>query len=173
MIRRLLFGLGILLGVVTPQVAPDLAARVYRVGEDVYVNAELEGAFPEGALELAAAGSEVAFVLEARIEGKDGFAAARRSLRYVAATGEWLVAQDGLVKPMADRGAALVLACRVWALPIGRLGDFESGAAVLVTARSGILDERGGWHSAGILWGYAEPSRRFSFPGQAEIPPLK
>jgi hypothetical protein len=161
------------LGIVTPQAAPDVAARVYRVGENVYVNAELEGAFPEGALELAAAGSEVAFELEVRLEGREAITVARRSLRYAAARGEWLVAQDGLVKRVADRGAAVVLACGVWALPLGTLDAFTGATVVSLTARSGILDEKGGWHSAGILWGYAEPSRRFSFTGREDIPTLE
>jgi hypothetical protein len=171
--RRLLFGLGILLGIVAPQASPGMTAKVYRVGEDVYVNAELEAAFPAAALELAAAGSEVAFEVEARLEGREAGAVARRSLRYVAATGEWLVAQDGAVKRVGDRGTAIVLACRVWALPIGKLADFCGASAVLLTARSGIVDEKGGWHQAGILWGYVEPYCRFSFPGQEGIPQLE
>ncbi len=170
MIRRLLFGLGILLGIVAPQASPDLAARVYRLGEDVYVNAEIEGAFSAAALELAAAGSEVAFEVEARIEGRDAVAVARRSLRYAPASGEWLVGQDDGVKRIVGREAALVLAGRVWALRVGELSAFEGGGAILVKARPGILDEKGGWHSAGILWAYTEPSRRFPFSGPVEIP---
>jgi hypothetical protein len=171
--RRLLFGLGVLLGLVTPQASPEITARVYRVGEEVYVNAELEPAFPEAALELAAAGSEVAFEVDAWLEGGEAIASARRSLRYAASTGDWLVAQDGQVKRVADRGAALVLASRVWALPLGKLEGFDGGSTLVLRARSGIVDDRGGWHPAGILWGYVEPSCRFSFSGPEELAPLE
>lgn len=172
MLRRLFFSLGVLLGIVAPQEAPDLAARVFRSNQDVYLNAELDGAFPAGSLELAAAGSEVAFELTALVEGKNRSSRALRSLRFDRGEGMWLVGfgGDGEAKRVAGREAALLLASRVWALRIGELADFESGGTVLVQARSGIVDRDGGWHDAGILWGYSEPSRRFAFASPVEIP---
>lgn len=172
MIRSFFFGLGVLLGLVTPQTAPELAARVYRVGNEVFLNAELVGAFPEGALELAASGTLVAFELEARIEGSDRIALARRSLSFELGRGEWVVGfgEGGDMKRMVNREAALALAGRVWGLRLGPLPGSNSGARVIVRARSGIMDEAGAWHDAGILWGYAEPLRRFSFASAVEIP---
>ncbi len=172
MIRSFFFGLGVLLGFVTPQTAPELAARVYRVGNEVFLNAELEGAFPDGALELAASGTVVAFELEARIEGGDRTALARRSLSYELGRGEWVVGfgEGGDMKRMVNREAALALAGRVWSLRLGAFPGGGSSASVVVRARSGIVDETGAWHDAGILWGYAEPLRRFRFESAVEIP---
>ena len=42
-LRRLFFGLGVALGVVAPQLAPELTARPYRMGPDLAVNIEVDG----------------------------------------------------------------------------------------------------------------------------------
>jgi len=172
MIRRLVFGLGVLLGVVAPQVAPELAARPYRSGAEVLVNVDVAGAFGETALELAAAGSKVALRLEARA-GLEPAASALGWLRFDAASGSWAVAApggDGAEKRVPSREAAAILASRAWALRAGPLSALEGGGTVGVRAFIGILDEAGAWHPAGILWGYAEPQLRFEFAGMAEVP---
>jgi len=171
-IRSFFFGLGVFLGFVAPQVAPELAVRIYRVGNEVFLNAEVFGAFPAGSLELAEEGTTVAFEIEARVQGSDATAVAERSLRFDLASGTWIVGFDGSSAPKSvpDREAALELSDKVWGLRIGSLTAFSGGGSILVHAKSGIVDESGKWHDAGILWGYAEPQRRFSFESSVEIP---
>ncbi|MEI6386986.1 MAG: hypothetical protein WCQ50_10135 [Spirochaetota bacterium] len=171
MLRQLFFGIGVLLGLVPAQEMPDLSVRIYRGDDAIYLNAELLGAFPEGSLELAADGTEVAFRLEARAEGANPVVALR-SLRFDAGTARWIVGYgsgDGR-RSLADREAARLLASRLWALRLGGLSGFPKGVVITITAKSGIIDGSGSWHDAGILWGYAEPGRRFAFADTVEIP---
>jgi hypothetical protein len=171
-LRSFIFGLGVLFGFVAPQAAPDLAARVYRDGGEVYLNAELAGAFPDAAVELAEAGTIVAFEIDIIINGSASPVEARRSLRYDLGARVWVVGtgSGGDEKTVADRSTALLLAGRVWGLDLGPLSAFDRGGSVSIRARPGIIDETGGWHEAGILWGYGEPSRAFSFASGVEIP---
>jgi len=169
-LRRLFFGLGVALGVVAPQLAPELTARPYRMGPDLAVNIEVDGAFGETAVELAAAGNRVALEVEAAV-GLSPPVAARGYIRYDAAAGSWLAAAAGAEeKPAPTAEAAVILASRAWGLRAGPLAALEGGGAVLVRARLGILDEIGAWHPAMMLWGYAEPSLRFEYSGPLEVP---
>ena len=153
-------------------VAPELAARVFRSGTELFLNAELSGAFPSSAIELAEEGTKIAFELEIRIKGSPKPVVARRSLSYDLGRREWLVGlgDDRKAKPVPDRYAALLLASSVWNLHLGSLSFFDAGTTISIKARPGIIDETGGWHDAGILWGYAEPGRSFTFASVQEIP---
>jgi hypothetical protein len=169
---RLFFGLGVLLGVVAPQTAPELAARAWRSGAEVLVSAEVEGAFGETAIELARAGSRVALRVEARA-GNSPWTAAVGHLRFDSSAGDWAVAipgGDGSEKRVASLDAALTLATQAWALHAGPLAALERGGTVAVRASIGILDETDAWHDARILWGYAEPELRFAFSNPEEVP---
>jgi len=172
LLRSLFFGLGVLFGFVAPMAAPELAARVYRSGTELFLNAELSGAFPDSAIELAEAGTVVAFELEVRVKGSSSSVVARRSLSYDLGRREWIVGlgSDKGAKPVPDRFAALLLASSVWALGLGSVSTFDSGGTISIKARPGIIDEAGSWHDAGILWGYVEPGRSFSFASAEEIP---
>jgi hypothetical protein len=170
-LRQLFFGIGVLLGLVPAQDGPELSVRIYRNEAAVYLNAELLGAFPEGSLELAAAGTELAFRLTAQAEGTVPVVALR-SLRFDAGTARWIVgygSADGR-RSLADREAASLLASRVWALRLGELDRLPGGVTITITAESGIIDGSGLWHDAGILWGYARPGRRFAFADTVAIP---
>lgn len=170
MLERLFYGLGVLLGLAQPLAQPELHARIYRDAGGIYLNAEVGGAFPEVAQELAAEGSEVALSLRAGVEGGEEVEALR-SLRYDAASGEWLVrALPDRVWRLPSREAALVLASRIEGLRLVGPTRPDGPLVVRVSARPGLLDAAGAWHPAGILWGYAEPSRRFTFDTMVEIP---
>ncbi len=169
-LRRLFFGLGVALGVVAPQLAPELTARSYRSGPDLVVNVEVDRAFGETAVELAAAGNRVALEVEAWV-GLSPPASARGHIRYDAAAGSWLAAAPGAAeKPAPTVEAAVILASRAWGLRAGPLSALEGGGSVIVRARLGILDEAGAWHPALMLWGYAEPALRFEYDGAGEVP---
>jgi len=171
-LRRLFFGLGVFLGVVAPQVAPELTARPYREAAEVFVNAEVAGAFGETALELAQAGNRVALRVEARAGSSPG-TVAMGYLRRDAASGAWAVLApggDGAERRLQSREAALVLATRVWGLRAGPLSALGGGGSVRVRASVGILDESGAWHDAAILWGYAAPELRFDYADAEEVP---
>ncbi len=171
-LRRLFFGLGVMLGVVAPQLAPELAARAYRSGGEVLVNVEVEGAFGETALELAAAGSRVGLRVSARV-GAAPETVAEGWLRRDAGSGEWAVAapgEGGAERRAPGAEAAAILASRAWGLRAGPLAALEGGGSVRIRAEVGIIDEAGAWHPASILWGYAEPERRLDFADALEVP---
>lgn len=171
MLQRLFFGLGVLLGLVHPQAAPELLSRIYRTDSAVYLNAELQGAFPEVARELAAEGTEVAVSVRARVDGTDTLVESLRSLRYDAPRGQWVVrAFPNGIWRLPSVEAAAILASRVEGLALGTFDDAVAPFSIEVEARPGILDEAGNWHPAGLLWGYVEPSRRFTFASVVEIP---
>lgn len=176
---KLIFGLGVLLGVLSPAAVPLMSARAFRQGETLYLSVELSGAFDGSAREAAASGSEVAFELEARLLSDDPgarllapVARARRSLRRDAATGRWVAAGSPGLEPRAfdDPEGAAILASRVWALELSPLASVGAGAELRVVARPGIVDAAGVWHPAAILWGYAEPLRVLKLRSAAEVP---
>jgi hypothetical protein len=173
-LRRLFFGLGVILGVVAPEVAPFLTARVFREGQEILANVEVEGAFGASAMELAEAGNRVAFELLVAVEGRGGHSEVRalRSIRFDALAGQWVLRlePEGEEKRLVDEGAAVLLASRVWRLRLGPLARLEGGGSVAVSARPGIVDEAGAWHGAAILWGYTEPYRRVSYASPWELP---
>jgi hypothetical protein len=169
-LRRLFFGLGVALGVVAPQLAPELTARPYRAGAELLVNVEVDRAFGETAVELAAAGNRVALEVEASVSGSPPVAAVG-NIRFDAAAGAWTAAAPGAAeKRVATPEAAAILASRAWGIRAGPLSALEGGGSVIVRARLGILDEEGAWHPAMMLWGYAEPALRFDYAGAGEVP---
>ena len=173
MLKQLFFGLGVLLGVVSPQTAPEMSTRVYRMGDRLFVNVELVGAFEGTALELASAGSRVAIGLEAGVEGSARPPVrAIRSIRRDGATGAWIVETEskGEEKILPDRDAALILASRAWGLDLGPVDGPRPSFVVALKAGAGLIDAEGFWHRADILWGYAEPELRFAFSGMGEVP---
>lgn len=174
MLRRLFFGLGVILGLVSPETGPAIAARVWREAEVVRLNLELTGAFEGSALELAAQGTEVAWRLEASVSGPGGTETARlsRSLRFEGASQSWVVRlePEGEEKRLRDREAALVLASRAWGLRIASLPEPGRGLDLRIAVFPGIIDAAGGWHDAGLLWAYAEPRLDLSFASPTEIP---
>ena len=135
MFRKLFFGLGVLLGVVSPQTAPDLSARVYRIGDQLYVNIELVGAYAGTALDLVSSGTRVAIGLEAAVEGSSWPPVrVTRSIRRDGAVDAWIVETEtkGEEKILRDRDAALILASRAWGIHLGpadgsRRGNGEGG----------------------------------------------
>jgi hypothetical protein len=180
-LKRLFFGLGVLLGVLSPRAEPELSARVFQYEGVLYVSAELPGAFEGASAELLENGATVALELEASLQPaqaapeatrKTRPAIARRTLRYEAASATWLVglSPEGEEKRLASLKAAVILASRVWALPLGPVGLLEGGGSVHLVSRPGILDEGGAWHAAAILWGYAEPAKDLGFASMAEVP---
>jgi len=176
-LRRLFFGLGVLLGVVSPQLAPELTARPYRAGSEILVNAEVVGAYGETALELARAGNRVAVRVEARA-GEAAGEVAVGYLRFDAAAATWAVAPlggaaragAGQEKRVPGLEAAILLASRAWALRAGPASALEGGGELRVRARVGLIDASGAWHDAALLWGYAEPEFRIGYSGPAEVP---
>jgi hypothetical protein len=172
--RRLFFGLGILLGLVSPEVAPLLSSRIWRDADTVRLNLELAGAFPASALELAAEGTEVAWRLLAEIEDGEGSRSLelRRSLRREGLDGPWLVRlePEAELKRVRELEAALVLASRAWGVDLGTVPGPGRGLKLRLSCFPGILDSGGAWHEAGILWGFAEPRAEFSFGSATGIP---
>lgn len=175
MLKRLFFGLGVLLGVLSPEISPVLAARLYRSADAVYLNAEVEEAFAGTALELAEGGTRVAFRLEATIAaGGREFSppVVTRSLHFDRARGLWIVdlLPEGGRRGIKDREAACIFASRIWSLRLAGLNELEGTASVRLRLSPGILDESGGWHAADILWGYAAPARSFTIVNPRELP---
>ncbi|MFA6508104.1 MAG: hypothetical protein WCT14_18520 [Treponemataceae bacterium] len=173
MISRLFFALGVLLGVVEPQAAPDFAAKIFRTDDAIYFNAELSGAYSQTALELALRGNRVAFRVLAELEGATpSKTQITRSIRFDLSSKTWNVeSHNGLeAKTVKNSQTASEIASRIWGIRLGPIEHAANGATITIVAQSGLLDDEGAWHPAGILWGYAEPKRTFVFRSATEIP---
>jgi hypothetical protein len=157
-LRRLFLSIGIGLGLASGQPDPSLVARVDIVDNALVVSARVENAFAPGALELVEAGTRVALRFSARVAasgGRELGAEEIRSLWYDLRSGRYDVAFDGGKKAaLVDPQAARALASELSELELCRAAEAEEGARVVVRAEIGILDARGAWHDAPVLWNY-------------------
>jgi hypothetical protein len=160
-LRRLFLAIGIGLGLAPGQPDPSLVARVAPAGGTLVVSARVENAFAPGALELVEAGTRVALRFSARAEaGPRGELAAEetRAIWYDLRSGRYGVAYDGgKTAAMVDPQAARTLASELTELELCRAGELPEGARVVVRAEIGIVDSRGDWHDAPVLWNYLAP----------------
>jgi hypothetical protein len=179
-LRRLFLAIGIGLGLASGQPDPSLAARVAAVegspGEGtVVVSARVDNAFAPGARELVEAGTRVALRFSAKVEASDGrelAAEETRTLRYDLRSGRYVVEFDrGKTAALVDPQAARTLASELSGLELCRAGEASEGARVIVRAEIGIVDGRGAWHDAPVLWNYFGPRAVLAYGRAAEGPP--
>lgn len=162
--RRLFLSIGVALGLVAGQGDPALVARAYREGGAVLVDARIDGAFAPGALDLVESGTRVAlrYSVRAEAEGSSGAPLAEaselRSLRYELRLARYEVSFDGgKIASLVDPGAARALAAEARGLELRPAARGAELARVIVRAEIGILDSRGEWHDAPVLWNYSSP----------------
>lgn len=159
--RRLFLSIGIILGLATGQPDPVLFARSALVDDRVVINVRVEEAFPPGALDLIESGTSVALRFTAEVAQAGGGTVAAydsRSLRYDLRSGLYEVATDsGKKSRMVDPGAARTFASELPGLELCQLGEAAPGARIVVAAQIGILDAKGQWHDAPVLWNYLSP----------------
>ena len=165
-LRRLFLSIGIGLGLASGQVDPSLIARVAvargaAATDALVVSARVDNAFAPGALELIEAGTRVTVRFTAKAEAAGGgelTAEETRSLWYDLRTGRYDVAYgEGKIAALVDPQAARTLASELSSLALGRADSLISGARVIVRAEIGIMDARGAWHDAPVLWNYFGP----------------
>jgi len=160
-LRRLFLAIGIALGLAAGQSDPSLFARLALEGDRIAVSARVEQAFAPGALELVAAGTRVALRFSAQANSVSG-AGLRveeiRSLCYKLRSGRYeVVYGGGKTAALVDPMAAQTLACELSGLALCRTQELPEGARVVVRAEIGLLDSRGAWHDAPVLWNYSAP----------------
>jgi len=160
-LRRLFLSIGIALGLASGQPDPALVAQVGVVDGALAVSARVEEAFAPGARELIETGTRVAIRFTADIEvaaGPTGAAEETRSLRYDLRSGRYDVSYGGGKEAqLVDPQAARTLTAELSSLPLCRASLAPPAARVVVRARIGIIDSRGEWHDAPVLWNYREP----------------
>jgi hypothetical protein len=161
-LRRLFLSIGVGLGLASGQPDPSMLARVDLVGDALAVSARVENAFAPGALELVEAGTRVALRFSAQVETREGAAPARveeiRAIWYDLRSGLYCVSFGGSkTATLVDPEAARNLASSLSDLELCRDGDAATGARVAVRAEVGIIDSRGLWHDAPVLWNYRVP----------------
>jgi hypothetical protein len=165
-LRRLFLGLGIALGLASGQPDPSIFASIApaadgRGGVALVVYARIDNAFAPGALELVETGTRVALRYTARLEGPGGQsieAAETRALWYDMRSARYGVSFDGgKTAAFVDPRAARNLVSELRGLELCRQADAGEGARVVVRAEIGIIDSRGDWHDAPVLWNYYGP----------------
>lgn len=174
-LRRFFLAIGVGLGLASGQSDPSLVARLAQAGGSpgggaVIVSARVENAFAPSSRELVEAGTRVALRFLARAEGSaDGAIAAEetRALRYDLRSGRYAVDYDGgksaaLVDPMAAR----TLASELSGLELCGPGKLREGDRIVVRAEIGIVDSRGEWHGAPVLWNYYSPRTVLTYGGR-------
>ena len=171
-LRRLFLSLGIALGLASGQPDPSLFARVAFDGGELVASIRVDNAFAPGALELVEAGTRVALRYSARVEtaAKGELAAEEtRSLWYDLRSGRYDVAFDGgKAAALVDPQAARTLVSELARLELCRAEEAPTGARVVVRAEIGIVDSRGAWHDAPVLWNYSSPRAVIAYgPGAA------
>ncbi len=165
-LRRLFLSIGVALGLASVQPDPSLFARIGPAGGEVdggnlVVSARVENAFAPGALELIETGTTVALrfsaLVEAPAKGELAFGETR-SLRYDLRSGLYDVSFDGDKKAaLVDPQAARTLASELGFLELCPSAEAPAGTRVIVRAEIGIIDSRGVWHDAPVLWNYYGP----------------
>jgi hypothetical protein len=160
-LRRLFLAIGIGLGLASGQADPSLVAAASLEGGRLVVSARVDNAFAPGARELVEAGTRVAIRYAARIEasgGRELGADETRALWYDLRTGRYGVAFDGgKTAALVDPQAARTLASELSGLALCRAEEAQEGARVVVRAEIGIVDAKGLWHDAPVLWNYYQP----------------
>jgi hypothetical protein len=181
-LRRLFLGLGVALGLAPGQHDPSLYARLYLAedqarGASIQLDARIEDAFAPGALELVETGTRVALRYSASIEaqsgrigaqaGPDAEASETRELWYDMRSSRYGVAFDGgKTAALVDPQAARNLASELRGLRLCGAGEASPGTRVGVRAEIGIIDSRGQWHHAPVLWNYVVPRAVLSVGGK-------
>ena len=166
-LRRMFLSIAIALGLASGQPDPGLFARLSLDGGSLVVSARIENAFAPGTLELVEAGTRVALRFSARASspGKAQLEAEEtRTLWYDLRSGRYHVAYDGgKTAALDDPGAARTLASELSRLAICGPEDLAEGSRVLVSAEIGIIDSKGAWHDAPVLWNYFGPRAILSY----------
>jgi hypothetical protein len=173
-LRRLFLSIGVGLGLASGQPDPSLVARLALATDSfgvaqIIVSARVENAFAPGALELVEAGTRVAlrFSAEAQSPSRGLIKTEElRTLSYDLRSGRYDVSYGGgkraaLVDPLAARTLASELSLLELCLP----AELPPGARVVVRAEIGMLDSRGAWHDAPVLWNYYGPRAVLSLGG--------
>jgi hypothetical protein len=158
-ISRLFLTLGVALGLVAGQPDPVLVAHAAAAGELVIVDARIDRAFAPGTVELIESGTKVAIRFTAALDGReDAGKTETRALWFDMRSGYYKVDVGG-ERPasLADPKTARALAADLSDLRLEAGPQPRSEAQVVVSARIGILDSRGEWHEAPVLWNYVSP----------------
>jgi hypothetical protein len=159
--RRIFLGLGVALGLASGQPDPSIFASVSAADEALILYARVEKAFAPGALELIESGTQVALRYTAQVEGADGRVietSQTRALWYDLRSGMYYVSIDGTKKgDLVDPQAARTLVAELRGLALCRAAEVAPDGRAVVKAEIGILDGRGGWHDAPVLWNYSYP----------------
>jgi hypothetical protein len=176
-LRRLFLSIGIALGLASGQPDPGLLARVALMddassGARLVVSARVENAFAPGARELVETGTRVALRFTALAEDSVGrrlCAVETRSLRYDLRTGLYDVTfEGGKTASLVDLQAAMTLASELPILELCRATEATEGTRIVVRAEIGIIDSRGAWHDAPMLWNYHGPRAVLAYGRRAE-----
>jgi len=160
-LRRLFLSIGIGLGLVSGQSDPSLIASLFHEAGALMVSIRVENAFSQGARDLVEAGTRVALRFSAQVES-DSKGTLRveetRALMYNLRTGRYdLALGGGRTAALVDPQAARALASESPALRLCDISEAREGARVVVRAEIGIIDSRGAWHDAPVLWNYFGP----------------
>ena len=162
-LRRLFLSIGVALGLATGQSDPSLVARAYLDSGRLLVDARIDEAFAPGAIDLVESGTRVALRYSARLEaegsGESSCAEAEetRVLRYELRSARYEVAYGGKRAALADANAARGLASELQGLALCGEAEARGAMRVIVRAQIGIIDARGAWHDAPVLWNYSSP----------------
>jgi hypothetical protein len=160
-LRRVFLSIGVALGLVSGQPDPVLHARLFVDGTALAMGARIENAFAPGARELVEDGTHLALRFEARLQRPDGSSIEARETRtiwYDMRQRLFLVGFDGgKTAALADPGAAMTLVAEPERIGLGELDETPPGTRVLASAAIGIVDARGAWHDAPVLWNYSKP----------------
>jgi hypothetical protein len=159
--RRLFLGLGVALGLASGQPDPTLVAGVSASAGDLVLYARVEEAFAAGALELVESGTRVALRYSVQVDGANGAALEASQVRavwYDLRTGLYFVSVDGERKGgLVDPQAARTLVAELRDLRLCAAAEAAPEGRAVIGAEIGILDGRGEWHHAPVLWNYRSP----------------
>jgi hypothetical protein len=175
-LRRLFLSLGVVLGIATGQPDPSLFAHAALVNGTLVVSARIENAFAPGTIDLIETGTRVALRYAVKGEGSGGRGIEKsetrviwydlRSARYCVSFG------DGKTAALVDPRAARDLASELRGLEIHPAAEADAlltwETRLVVRAEIGIVNARGEWHDAPVLWNYSSPRASFALEAGEE-----
>ncbi len=172
--REFLLSLGIMLGIVSAQPDPQLAARAYRDSTTLFVTAEVRDVLGKEALALARAGDTLRLNLELRSEAGATaglvFGPFHHDLIYDPISRIWSIelSENGAHHQTSDARAAVDIFSRFYGLYLGELATL--GFPLKLRLKVQLADASNSAVASDLLWNLKTPETVLESASLSELP---
>jgi hypothetical protein len=169
LLSKLILGLGVFLGVLSPRPDPEMIARTYRTAEALYVSAEIKNAAGNDVETLIEAGNGLSIEMTASVNAQ--VQKIRHTIVFDPKSKLYVVEDLGGGKKhhTASRDAAILLWATFYHVKVGPTNGLKNvSLSIVVTANISIdaeapIDSR-------MLWNFKTPIREFNYANLERVP---